>query len=82
MNANDCDMPNGSNVALFLGQWEVLWVLMGTKLRIRDFVVMVILEIKFTVFTCLLSCEGCSRFPKHLGVALAPNKTSEGIKKR
>ena len=41
---------------------------------------MVILEIKFTVFSCLLSNEGCDRFPKHLDLALTPNKTNEGVK--
>ena len=43
---------------------------------------MVILEIKFTVFTCLLISEGCRSFPKHLDVALAPTKTNEGVKKQ
>ena len=43
---------------------------------------MVILEIKTTVFTCLLSDEGCDSFPKHLDLALAPNKTHEGVKKQ
>ena len=43
---------------------------------------MVILEIKITVFTCLLSSEGCDSFPKHLDLALAPNKTNEGVKKQ
>ena len=43
---------------------------------------MVILEIKITVFTCLLSSEGWDSFPKHLDLALAPNKTNEGVKKQ
>ena len=52
------------------------------KSRIGDFVVMVILKIKITVFTCLLSSEGCDSFPKHLDLALAPNKTNKGVKKQ
>ena len=60
----------------------MLWVRMGEKRRIGDFVVVVILEIKTTVFTCLLSSEGCDSFPKHLDLALAPNKTNEGVKKQ
>ena len=40
------------------------------------------MEIKITVFTCLLSSEGCDSFPKHLGLALAPNKTNDGVKKQ
>ena len=43
---------------------------------------MVILEIKITVFACLLSSEGCDSFPKHLDLALVPNKTNEGVKKQ
>ena len=43
------------------------------------FVVMLILEIKITVFACLLSSEGCDSFPNHLDLALAPNKTNEGV---
>ena len=45
-------------------------------------VVVVILKIKITVFTCLLSSEGCDSFPEHLDLALAPNKTNEGVKKQ
>ena len=43
---------------------------------------MVILEINITVFACVLSIEGCDSFPKHLDLALAPNKTNEGVKKQ
>ena len=43
-----------------------------------DFVIKVILEIKITGFTYLLSDEGCNSFPKHLDLALAPKKTNEG----
>ena len=60
----------------------MLWVRMEEKSRIGDFVVMVILKIKITVFTCLLSSEGCDSFPKHLDLALAPNKTNEGVEKQ
>ena len=42
----------------------------------------VILEIKITVFTCLLSNEECNIFSKHLDLALAPNKTNEGVKRQ
>ena len=38
-------------------------------------IVMVILEIKSTVFTYLLSNEECESFPKHLDLVLVPNKT-------
>ena len=55
---------------------------MGTKCRIGDFVVMVILEIKITVFAYLLSSAECGSFPKHLDLILAPNKTNEGVKKQ
>ena len=40
------------------------------------------LEIKITVFTCLLRDEGCNSFSKHLDLALAPNETNEGVKKQ
>ena len=43
---------------------------------------MVFLEIKITVFACLLSDEECDSFPKHLDLAMAPNKTNEGGKKQ
>ena len=43
---------------------------------------MAILEIKFTVFACLLSDEGCDSIPKHLDLTLAPDKTNEGVKKQ
>ena len=48
----------------------------------RDFVVMDILEIKTIVFICLPVTEGCDSFPKRLDLALASNKTNEGIKKQ
>ena len=41
-----------------------------------------ILEEKITVCACLLSSEGCNSFPKHLDLALAPNKTNKGVKKQ
>ena len=47
-----------------------------------DVVIMAILEIKTTIFTCLLSDGGCDSFSKHLDLALAPNKTNEGVKKQ
>ena len=43
---------------------------------------MVFLEIKITVFTCLPGTEGCDSFPKRLDLALALNKTNEGVKKQ
>ena len=69
-------------ILLFFEQRGVLWVRMGAKSRIGGFIVMVILEIKTTIFTCMLSSEGCDSFPKHLDLALASNKTNEGIKKQ
>ena len=45
-----------------------------------------IFGIKNIVFTCLLSNEGCDSFSKHLdlalALALAPNKTNQGVKKQ
>ena len=43
---------------------------------------MAMLEKKITVCACLLSSEGCDSFPKHLDLALAPNKTNEGVEKQ
>ena len=43
---------------------------------------MAILEIKITVFTYLPGTEGCDSFPERLDLALAPNKTNEGVKKQ
>ena len=37
---------------------------------------LVILEVRITVFTCLLSNEGCDSVFKHLNLALAPEKTN------
>ena len=74
-------MQNDTSFALFEEQ-VVLWVRMGAKSRIGGFIVMVILEIKTTVFTCMLSSEGCDNFPKHLNLALASNKTNGGVKKQ
>ena len=42
---------------------------------------MVMLEIKITVVTCLLSSERCGSFSKHLDLALARNETNIGVKK-
>ena len=33
-------------------------------------------------FACLLSDEGCDSFPRHLDLALAPDKTNKGVKKQ
>ena len=41
--------------------------------------VMVTFEIKITVFTCLLTSDGCDSFPKHLGLAPATGKTNKGV---
>ena len=35
------------------------------------------MEIKITLFAFLLCGEGCDSFPKHLDLALAPNKTKQ-----
>ena len=48
----------------------------------RDFVIMVILEININVLTFLLSDEGCDSFLGHLDLALVPNKTNDGVKKQ
>ena len=32
--------------------------------------------------TCLPGIEECDSFPKHLNLALSPNKTNEGVKKQ
>ena len=81
MNIIGYGVQNNTNFALFLTP-GVSWVLMGAKSRIGGFIVMVILEIKTTVFTCMLSSEGCGGFPKHLDLALASNKTNGGVKKQ
>ena len=81
MDTNGCDMPNESNFAFF-GEWGVFLVRMGAKWRIWDVVVIVILEIKTTVFTRLLNSEGCNSFPKHLNLAQARNKTNGVFKKQ
>ena len=60
----------------------MLQVRTGTKWRIGDVLVMVIFGIKITVFACLLSDEESNSFPKHLDLALAPNKTNEGVEKQ
>ena len=70
-------------ILLFFGQTGVFvgprW---GQNEELEFFVVTAILEIKNTVLTCLLSNEGCDSFPKRLDLALAPNKTSEWVKKQ
>ena len=33
-------------------------------------------------FTCLLRSERCNSFPKHLDLAMTPNKTNEGVQKQ
>ena len=38
------------------------------------------MEIKITVFAYLLSDEEFNSFPKHLNLALTPNKTNERVK--
>ena len=50
-------------ILLFFGQWGVLWIRIGAKGRIGDVVTIVILEIKITVFACLLRDKGCDAFP-------------------
>ena len=42
---------------------------------------MAILELKITVFTYLPGTEECDSFPERIDLALAPNKTNEGVKK-
>ena len=43
-----------------------------SKMKIGHVVVMNLLEIKKSVFACLLREEGCDSFPKHLNLALTP----------
>ena len=43
---------------------------------------MVILEIKITIFACLLNDEECDSILKHLDLTLTSNKTNEGVKKQ
>ena len=43
---------------------------------------MINLEIKITVFACLLSDEEYDSILKHLDLTLTPNKTNEGVKKQ
>ena len=79
MDKSGSGMPNDSNFALFW-QWGVLWVHMGAKWRPGNVVVMVILEIKITVFTCLPGTHGCDRFPRHLDLALASKQQMKGLR--
>ena len=41
-----------------------------------------IVETKISLFAFLLCGEEYDGFPKHLDLALAPNKTNEGVKKQ
>ena len=79
MNMDGCDMPNDNIFALFWAIGDVVGP-HGGKMKNRDFVVMDILEIKTIVFICLPVTEGCDSFPKRLDLALALNKTNEGVK--
>ena len=81
MDTNGSDVLNGDNFAPFLGNGGVVgphwgkmtnWIF-GSYGNFGD---------KITVFTCLLSSEGCDSFLKHLNLALAPNKTNKGVKKQ
>ena len=40
------------------------------------------LEIKKTVYACLLTSEGGDSFRRLLDLAVAPNKTNEGVQKQ
>ena len=81
INTNGYGEQNDTNFALF---WPTRGIVgpQGGKSRVGGFVVMVILEIKTTVFTCVLSSEGSDSFPRHLDLALASNKTNRGVKKQ
>ena len=81
MNTNDCDMLDDSNF-LFFGAIEAVVGPHGGNMKNRRCFSYRVLEIKITVFACLLSDEGCDSFPKHLDLALTPNKTNEGVKKQ
>ena len=54
----------------------------GGKIKIWYFVLMDILEIKIIIFICLPVTEGCDSFLKHLDLALARNKSNEGVEKQ
>ena len=76
-------MPNDSYVAFFLENWGCCGSAWGQNEDFEMLVVVIVLfEIKITLFTCLPSSEGCNSFPKHLDLTLAPNKTNEGGEKQ
>ena len=83
MDTNGYDMQNNdSSFALFWAIADVVWRSAWGQNKEFEMFSMAILEIKITVFTCLLSKEGCDSFPKHLDLELAPIKTNEGVKKQ
>ena len=81
LDTNGCGMPNNSNFALFLDNGGCCGSACG-KMKNWRFYSYGNFGDKNTVFTCLLSSEGCDSFPKHLDLALASNKTNEGVKKQ
>ena len=81
MDVNGCDMPNDSNCALFGAVGGVVGPPGGNTKNWR-FCNYGIMEIKINDFTCLPGTEECDSFPKHLNLALSPNKTNEGVKKQ
>ena len=64
------------------GFWWPFGLLAESELFMEPLYVTVILEIKITVYICLLNSEGPDSFPKHLDLALAPNKANEGVNKQ
>ena len=75
MNTNGYDMPNDGIFALFGGSVR------RENVELEIFNHSSLGETN-TVCTCLMGSEGCNSFPKHLDLALVPNKTNEGIKKQ
>ena len=81
MDTNGYEMLNDSSFALF---WTTGGVVgpRGSNMKNWKFCVVVIFEIKISVFACLLSSEKCDSFLKHVDLALAPNKINEEVKKQ
>ena len=79
MDKSGCDMPNGSNFALF---WTVEGAVgpHGSDIKNWRFCSYGNFEDKNHRFTCLLGTQGCDSFPKHIDLTLVSNKTNGGVK--
>ena len=81
MDTHGCEMLNDSTFARFYngGCRGSAW---GPNEEFEILQLWYFWRYKITAVTCLLGSEGCDSFPKHIGLALVPNKTNEGVKKQ